>query len=87
MITAISKLRVPDYARWAAQYDAGASSRTAFGVETLAYGQDIADPGIAITVIRVENEATLRQLFDHPVLKKNLETEGIESLGFTLFRS
>jgi len=84
MMTVISKLRVPDYERWAEQFVAGAKSREAFGVEVLSYGRDVSDHNIAIVILRVESEAKGRQLLENPILQKNLEDEGIKQLEITL---
>ena len=77
MITIISKLRVPDYCRWAAQFEAGAKSREDFGVEVLAYGHDKSDHHVAIVILRVESESKGRILLENPILQKNLKDEGI----------
>jgi hypothetical protein len=84
MTTVISKLRVPDYERWAEQFEAGAKSREDFGVEILSYGHDASDHNIAIVILRVESEAKGRQLLENPILQKNLQDEGIKQLEITL---
>ncbi len=84
MITVISKLRVPDYERWAEQFEAGAKSREDFGVEVLSYGHDASDHNIAIVILRVESEAKGKQLLENPILQKNLKDEGIKQLEVTL---
>lgn len=77
---AISKIRVPDYARWASLYEAGAASRRAFGLKTLAYGQHCAAKGVVSIVLEVENETQARKLLEDPTLRKNLENQGVEQL-------
>ena len=84
MITIISKLRVPDYARWAGQFQAGAKSREDFGVEVLAYGHDESDHHVAIVILRVESESKGRLLLENPILQKNLKDEGITQLEITI---
>lgn len=84
MTTIISKLRVPDYGRWAGQFQAGAKSREDFGVEVLAYGHDKSDHHIAIVILRVESEAKGRFLLENPTLQKNLKDEGITQLEITI---
>ncbi|MDR3511161.1 MAG: hypothetical protein P4L73_05985 [Caulobacteraceae bacterium] len=84
MTTVISKLQVPDYGRWAEQFEAGAKSREDFGVEVLSYGYDASDHNIAIVILRVENEAKGEQLLENPILQKNLQDEGIKVLEVTV---
>ena len=84
MTTVISKLRVPDYERWANQFEVGTKSREDFGIEVLSYGHDASDRDVAIVILRVESEAKGRQLLENPILQKNLQDEGIKQLEITL---
>lgn len=80
MPVVISKLKVKDYAAWAEQFRAGAESRKGFGVKALSYGQDRSAPGVAFVILEAESEAHAQRLFEHPVLRKNLEEQGVETL-------
>jgi hypothetical protein len=86
MITVISRLRVPDYKRWADQFEAGAKSRNDFGIEVLAYGYDTSDDSIAIVVLRLESEEKGMLLLKNPVLQSNLEKEGIQQIDLTVVK-
>jgi hypothetical protein len=84
MTIAISKLRVPDYDRWAAQFEAGADSRERLGVKVLSFGYDASDRNIAVTIVQMESLAKLKELFANPTLQSNLEKEEIKLLEVTL---
>lgn len=84
MITIISKLRVPDYERWARQFEAGGKSREDFGVEVLAYGHDNSDHHVAIVILQVDSEENGKLLLQNPILQKNLKDEGIEQIDITI---
>jgi hypothetical protein len=84
MTVAISKLRVPDYDRWAAQFEAGATSREMLGVKVLSFGHDASDRNIAVTIIRMESLEKLQALFANPTLQSNVEKEGIDVLDVTI---
>jgi hypothetical protein len=80
MTVVISKVRVPDYAQWAARFEAGAESRRSFGLKTLAYGQDRAAEGVVFIILEVQSDALARKLLDNPTLLKNVEEQGVERL-------
>jgi hypothetical protein len=80
MTTVISKMRVPDYGKWAEQFESGAKSREAFGVNVLCYGHDVSDKNIAIVIVQVESAARFEEMIANPVLQSNLKKEGIEQL-------
>jgi hypothetical protein len=73
MTIAISKLRVPDFDRWAVQFGAGAESRETLGIKVLSFGHDASDRNIAVTIIQMDNLEKLKAVFANPTLRSNVE--------------
>ena len=83
MTTVITKMYVPDYERWAQQFEAGAESRKAFGIVILAHGHDASDANIAIVIAQMEADK-VREINENPILQENLRKEGIKQLELTV---
>jgi hypothetical protein len=83
----VSKIRVPDCARWAAQFEAGADSRRSFGVKALAFGQDRAAKGTVYIILKVRSEEHARKLQEHPTFRNNVEEQDVVQLELVVLDS